>query len=336
MINKKVLIIVITIFWMYLNVFAQQSQFKLLIETYDQAYLHVRSLPFQEIISLPLDSAITDTGSAQPPRIWYGASLKNVLEKMAGTRLEKIHKLSISAPDGYSSVISGDLLTEIEYGLLAYRLKGEAVWPEKYGACRLVFPSLRTMYWVNNPFKMVVDISNTSNIAKFARLHFLHRSERIKSIKTDFNSENYVPVMSLLAEFGCHSFRLISGDGLFREYTATDLVNRFVVKMQPDSTWILTGVNVPDGLKTRDVLSLVAGDNVIFLKKMNQAEAEVWSKLFLPKNQTSFELKFVLKSQENPVPSMPDFTTVDSADVYQRIESSIARDDRIDHAILKW
>jgi hypothetical protein len=296
------------------------------------------SLPIGDIKSLPLDSVVTDMGTDKPARIWYGAPLKNVLEELAGVSLDNVRKISISAPDGYSSVIYDDLLPGMRNGLFAFRLKGEDIWPEKYGSCRLVFPSLRTMYWVNNPHEIIIDIGRRIRTTKFIRLFFLHRSKWNETVKTDYNGKKYVAVMSLLAETGHpnNHFRVISMDGLFREYAENDLNNRFVLKMQPDSTWNLTGIDVPGGLKTRNVFAMSTENNVIFLKKLTGNEAKLWTELFLPEDLKTVELNFALKSPGNSSPSMTERMTVDRNDMYRKIEWEMEMNTQMDHALLYW
>ncbi len=318
---------------------AQQSDCRIDIEINDLSsseYNRIVSLPFLKIKSLPLDSVKIETETDKPPSIWYGTSLKTALTELAGISLENIQKISISAPDGYSSVIYDDLLPKMENGLFAYRLKGKAIWPKKYGTCRLVFPFLRTMYWVNNPYKIIVNIGRDIP-SKCVRLYFLHRSEWIETVNTDHSGRKYIPVMSLLAgpKLLNNSFRLISRDGLFREYSGTNLNNRFILKMQPDTTWNLAGINVPGGLKTRKVFSLITENDVIFLKNLNEHEEKMWINLFLPEEKTTIELSFVLKLGENKILTT-DVITVDREDIYQRIKNTMLQDLQVDHAVLTW
>ncbi|MBD3290130.1 hypothetical protein GF337_15090 [candidate division KSB1 bacterium] len=306
------------------------------IEIKDLATAESRNiwLPLEKIKSMPLDSAVTDSGEEQPPRVWYGAALESVLAQFAGISIDRVRKISISAPDGYSSVIYGDLLAGLKSGLFAFRLKNKSNFVERYGNCRLIFPDLRSMYWVNNPVKMNVEVGSDSRTLNSVRLFFLNRSGLKSSVKIDYNYQPYVPVMTLLAKSGRPDshFRLLSQDGLFREYSPHESNNRLLLKMQPDSSWNLTGVEVPGGLKTRNVFSLITEKTVIFLKDLTQQETRLWNERFLPENQSDFELTFFDKLNH----IIRESARVERANVYLRFSEIVKNNPNIEYAVLKW
>ncbi|MCI0494129.1 hypothetical protein L0Z72_03910, partial [candidate division KSB1 bacterium] len=125
------------------------------------------------IRELPIDSVSIKDSEGKPDREWIGVNLCLMVEQKLNLSCNQIKKISISAPDGYVSVISGELLSALETGICAFQIKGEANWPKKYGYMRLLFPQLRAMYWVNSPSKMIIELGEAQQASERFEFYFM-------------------------------------------------------------------------------------------------------------------------------------------------------------------
>ena len=228
-----------------------------------------------QIKTLPQDSATVRTKPGQPLQTWYGARLSAVLKKV-GVDPSKLGKLVVSAPDGYVSVLTGKRLKSVNTGLLAYRLKGEAVFPEKFGGLRLVYPDERAMYWVNNIDRVVAQYGSAETPGRF-RLYPI-TSPTVSPLVERGGEGGRIAmaqvVKTLAPKATC--FHVLSRDSLYREYDVGRLLSKLFLLSSPDSTWRVDGPDVPPGLKTRDVIYLQVGEHGLFLKPPTSAEFRLW------------------------------------------------------------
>ncbi|MCU0646266.1 MAG: hypothetical protein MUC94_18665, partial [bacterium] len=230
------------------------------------------------IRELPIDSVSIKDSEGKPDREWIGVNLCLMLEKKLNLSCNQIKKISISAPDGYVSVISGELLSALETGICAFGIKGEANWPKKYGYMRLLFSQLRAMYWVNSPSKMIIELGEAQQASERFEFYFMD-SENFKSlIRKDLKGNPYIAIDDILIELGApqQSFRIMTQDSLFREYGANDINRRLVLQREPSGTWKMTGIAVPLGLKTRKIFLITTQNKALFLKPFSADEQEIF------------------------------------------------------------
>lgn len=230
------------------------------------------------LADLPTDSVTIKDSEGKPDRVWIGVNLCSILEKKLNLSCSQINKISISAADGYVSVISGELLSALETGMCAFGIKGEAKWPAKYGYMRLLFPQLRAMYWVNSPHKMIIDLGEAQHASTHYLFYFVENENVASLIKTDLKDNPYIAIADILLSLDApqHSFRILTQDSLFREYGANDINRRLVLQQEPSGTWKMTGIAVPLGLKTRKIFLITVQNKVLFLKPLSAAEPEVF------------------------------------------------------------
>lgn len=230
------------------------------------------------ISDLPKDSVVIKDSGGKSDRTWIGVNLCSIFEKKLTLSCRQIKKISISAPDGYVSVISGELLSALATGMCAMQIKGEGKWPAKYGYLRLLFPQLRAMYWVNAPNKMIIELGEVAQASASYSFYFLE-SENFKSvIKKDLKDNPYTAIDDLLINLDAaqQPFRILTQDSLFREYGANDINRRLVLQQETTGTWKLTGIAVPLGLKTRNIFLLATQNKALVLKSLSAAEQDVF------------------------------------------------------------
>ncbi len=239
-------------------------------------------ITFETIKNFPLDSALTTAKDEKTEKIWIGANLCELFKKVLNISCERVKKISVSAPDGYTSVLSGELLRIIRTAICAYRIKNQDEWPESYGYMRLIFPEVRGMYWVNGPDRIVITIGEKQYFFNQYEFYFFDCEKITNLIKKDLKSNPYLVIDDILFEFGMpqSDFDVITSDGLFREYPKNK-INRFLLlQKQQSGTWKIDGNNVPHGLKTRQIFFLFVGNKGLFLKSLNKEEQNKWESVF--------------------------------------------------------
>lgn len=254
------------------------------IEVYDkhsQAPVSKNFIGFEMIKSLPVDSALTKIKNEKTTRTWYGANLCKFLETI-NISCQKIQKLSISAPDGYTSVLSGELLSSLKTAICAYRVQNQTDWNENYGYMRLIFPELRSMYWVNNPNKMVITLGQDHQTVHHLQFYFVDNERLSQLIKKDLKGNPYFVIDDILVELNLphNDFHVLTADGLYREYPKNEINRYLLLQRQESGNWEINGINVPHGLKTRQVFFLSSANKGIFLKQLTDDEQQQWEHIF--------------------------------------------------------
>ena len=297
---KKViflLLICITLNLQINKIFSQQTKDKLgfWIEVIDEnsknliskTYIHIK-----QIKKLPLDSAITSVKNEKTIQTWYGANLCELFETV-DVSCEKIEKLSISAPDGYTAVFSRELLSDLKTAICAYKIKSGNEQREDCEYLRFIFPKLRSMYCVNNPNEIVITIGQNQSTLNRYQIYFLDNKKLSRLTKKDSKGTPYLVIDDLLFELDLpqNSFHVLTSDGLFREYPQNEINRYFILQKHESGAWELNGINVPNGLKTRDVFFLSSGNKGIFLKELTEDERQKWENIFwLPIIAENFSL----------------------------------------------
>ena len=211
-----------------------------------------------------------------PERKWEGVPFLSILRERS-IPLNRIIKLTIIASDGYVSVLTGDLLADLEHAVCADKIQGQGRLPQKYGYMRLIFPGLRAMYWVNAPSRIVITLSKDANHMNTYCL-FFHKSAIIEKVMKTSDRASRIAVLDLLTAMqqDMDHFHVLARDGLFREYTMNKIIRYMVLQKEKEGTFKIDGVNVPTGLKTRDVFYFQSGNCGLFLKPLTVDEKQAW------------------------------------------------------------
>lgn len=301
-------------------------------------------ISYEMIRNLPVDSALTSVKNEPVTRTWLGVNLCKLLETI-NISCEKIYNLSISAPDGYSSVLSGELLSALRTAICAYRVQNQKGWNEDYGYMRLIFPELRGMYWVNRPHKMVVIIGEDHQTLHHYHCYFLNNEQLSQLLKKDLKGNTYLIIDDLLVELNLpqNGFQVLTADGLFREYPGSNEINRyFILQKGADGTWEMNGINVPQGLKTRQVIFLSSGNNGVFLKALNKAEQIKWESLFWQRfvgkefPLADLRMELILKKDQNIISELIGQFRNGEISLYQLFEKEQKNMANLDYFNLTW
>lgn len=315
------------------------------VETRDESAPDIEQEFFIDMASLhdlPIDTVSIKDSEGKPDREWIGINLCLILEKRLNIACRQIKKISITAPDGYVSVISGELISALETGLCAFRLKGETNWPKKYGYMRLLFPDLRAMYWVNSPSKMIIELGNVQQASAHYSFYFLENESFASLIKKDVKDNPYLATDDLLFNLDAarQSFRILTQDSLFREYGSNDINRRLVLQQESSGTWKMTGIAVPLGLKTRKIFLLATQKKAIFLKSLSAPEQEIFRKNYIQnilKNLPDADEIFIeLVLRDGDRVTIQKLKPLDDAiqNLYRTIEQQRQIYKNIDHAVL--
>ena len=277
-----------------------------IIDDNSQNLISKTFIHFEKIKNLPLDSALTTVKNEKTTQTWYGANLCELFETV-DVSCEKIQKLSISAYDGYTSVLSGELLSYLKTAICAYKVQQDNEWSEEYGDMRLIFPDLRSMYWVNNPNKIVITIGENQSTLNQYQFYFLDNEKLSCLVKKDKNGNPCLVIDDLLFELNLpqNNFHVLTSDGLFREYPKNDINRYLLLQKQESGSWEINGINVPPGLKTREVFFISSGNKGIFLKDLTENEQQKWERIFwqplLGENNSLAGLRIELVLNDNRI-----------------------------------
>jgi len=298
---------------------------------------------FEKIKNLPLDSALTIVKNEKTIQSWYGVNLCELFETI-DISCEKIQKLSISAHDGYSSVLSGELLSSLRTAICAYQIQSQTEWKENYGYMRLIFPGLRSMYWVNSPNKMVITIGGNKTFLNQYQFYFIDSEKLSKLIKKDLKGNPYIVIDDLL--FGLKlpqkNFHVLTSDGLFREYPKNEINRYFLLQKQESGTWEINGISIPHGLKTREIFFLSSGNKGVFLKELTDNEQQKWEHVFwqplVGENFSITDLKIELatSSGKRIMPNLISKFNEENFSLYDLLEGERNNHPDFNYFIISW
>lgn len=212
------------------------------------------------------------------PVTWIGVPLLSVIEEKTGINFNQISKLITTAPDGYNSVISNELLPELKYAYLVYGLADENKWLKKYGQVRLIFKNVREMYFVSNPEKIIVYKRSEQQTSGNMRFYFLGRGNLsgFKSVEDSSKAGIKIDDILLKINLSGSNFTLLTADSLQREYFYNDITQKMELKIENEGTWKITGKKVPVGLRTCRIFYLQSDNIGVFLKSLSDEEIILW------------------------------------------------------------
>lgn len=296
-------------------------------------------IDFEKIKMQPPDSAVTNSKTKGRDVIWIGTNLCRFLKSELDLNCDAITKFTVSAPDGYTSVLTGELLSALKTGIFAFRIQGENDWPENFSYMRLIFPELRGMYWVNGPDKISITIGETPQPTdKTIHFHFLNNSRFSHILKTDFNGNSYFAVTDLFDAMGLSnsSFWIITSDGMFREYPIHEINQHIIFQKEKEGTWNLTGVSVPNGLKSRHIFFLFLQHAGIFLCDLTIDQQSLWMNEFWKKEMgITLSPSISKKLSDGPIESISlDAGEGNEINFYEMFQSEIRKQGNIDFFIV--
>jgi hypothetical protein len=264
------------------------------------------------------------------PQLWIGTNLLTVLEEKADVNYNDISKLAVTAPDGYNSVIFGNLIAHLKTAMLAYGIGGEKKWLKKYGNFRLIFPGLREMYFVDNPEKVIIYTNTPESSVHTIQLHFLERSRE----KSNPAKAESVAVEEILSSFNLSgiNFSVLTSDSLEREYLNNELIRRLYLKREKSGTWKIDGEKVPVGLRTRNIFYFFSGNVGIFLKSLSEEENIIWENYLNNLIKTNeFRMEIILTGEENI-----QIENSGESSIYKIIEKQWEQFSNIDYVRISW
>ncbi|NCS88713.1 MAG: hypothetical protein CO127_01155 [Ignavibacteria bacterium CG_4_9_14_3_um_filter_36_18] len=259
---------------------AQENTYGFNLEVFDAK---LDSIVFQsrvlmdEVKNMIADTIIVKDKNGKPV-YWIGVPLLSVIEKKTGINFDQISKLITTAPDGYNSVISNELLPEIKAAYLVYDLADENKWLKKYGQFRLIFKNVREMYFVSNPEKIIVYKRPEQQTSGNMRFYFLGRGDLsgFKSVEDSSKAGIKIDDILLKINLSGSNFTLLTADSLQREYFYNDITQKMELKIENEGAWKITGKKVPVGLRTRRIFYLQSDNIGVFLKSLSDEEIILW------------------------------------------------------------
>jgi len=270
-----------------------------------QAFVTLSTLRSYEIDSVWIDSP-------ERVKMWRGVRLCDVLGGELGVECQDIVKLVVSADDGYSSVISDDLLNGLENGMCAFPLTENSPWDEKYGYMRIIFPDLRRMYWVSSPTKVIITLGHGKIHSESLKFYTLSSHIFKKIIEKDLRGIDYFAYedLSLTLVDDVIDFTVLSRDSLLRNYSVTkNISKKLLFHKRSDGTWGIDGIDIPPGLRTRHIISVILGMNHVFLKEFTEHEHHVWKTVYhdetIPKkyhsDNKSYKIKYIFSDSSSKI-----------------------------------
>ncbi len=240
-----------------------------------------RFVSLAELKSLPNRSVPLIDHKTRATITWQGVDLREALHQFLDTDWDQIDRLVITAPDGYSSVISGPRMKQAESALCAFAMKDKA-WPQKFGYLRIIFPELHEMHWMNNPAEVEVSLKSHAAVSSTWRLLFFDTTA-FRSFQQKANEKfDGWPVTEILTAMGCanQGFGIFTGDGQWREYLFDEVAQK--MRLMPDSsgTWKLRGEGVPIGFRLRKIFFLYSQHIGLFTRSLAPEEQLLWQELF--------------------------------------------------------
>lgn len=235
------------------------------------------SVTFDYIRSLESDTIIVKDKNGNPVS-WIGVHLLSVIEGKTGIIFDQISKIITTAPDGYNSVISNELLPELKAAYLVYGLADENKWLKKYGQVRLIFANIREMYFVSNPEKIIVYKKSEQKTSGNIRFYFIGRGDLSGFKSVEDSSQAGIKIDDILStlKLAGRNFTLLTADSLQREYFHNDITQQMELKIENEGTWKITGKKVPVGLRTRKIFYLQSDNIGVFLKSLSDEEIILW------------------------------------------------------------
>ena len=237
-----------------------------------------RFISYEELIKMEQGSVKARGKEENPERVWKGVLLRTLLER-EGIPLYRITKITVSAFDGYMSVLTGDLLKDWQEAICALHVDGLNQFPEKYGYMKLIFPKIMAMYWVNAPNRIIITLGRGRSKRNEYNVYF-HENKKFKALFKESGTVARIKVKELLSafQFPKDRFYVLTRDGLYREYSVNNIIQHMVLTKGDDDTWKIEGVHVPTGLKTRQIFFITGGDIGLFLKTTSHEEKELWKR----------------------------------------------------------
>jgi len=256
----------------------------LMIKIVDSNQSKEQFVSFDDLKAFRKDSVLARGRTEDSEKTWIGTPIKNVLASY-DLDWRIVQKLTVSAPDGYMSVLTGDMLKDLEHGLFAYQIQDVNKLPEQIGGMRVLFPNLHAMTWVNGPDKITIQIDDKQENAE--RYLIYPPNHKIFNHLIKYKSDNpRIKLHDVLASYGfsTNNFIVLTQDSLYREYQVNKIIQHMMISRNDHLTWAIDGVKVPTGLRTRDIVFLSGQQAGLLLKNLTDEEWDVWIANVIPKH----------------------------------------------------
>lgn len=349
---KTALLSIVTILFIFTeingeNVHKDNQTSGFFIEIFDESSSSTvlkKFISFEDVKNLPLESFLIKDKEGQADQTLLGANLSNLLEKTLNIPPAKITKISASAADGFNSVVFGELLSTIKTALFVYEIKDDKDQTKKLDNLRLVYPELRNMYNVDFLEKMVVFTGKKQNPVNRYEFYFTDSKTISARIK---NNERSIPCLALADIFSelklpREDFRVITTDGLLREYMANKITANYVLQNYKQDKWKIAGVNVPMGLKTRNVFFILIAGKGLFLKPLTKEEQSAWHNLFwnpVFREITDIEnlkINLIMNNGESVLSGLMENFKEKQISLYRLFEMELKNYPDTEHIVLSW
>jgi len=277
-----------------------------------------------------------------PEHVWVGVLLSALLER-EGIPLHLITNITVSAYDGYMSVLTGDLLTNWETAICAYQIEGKRIFPEKYGYMKLVFPQLMAMYWVSAPNRIIITLDRGKDEVNEYKVYF-PGNEKFKALFQEGGTIPRINIKDLLSVFRFPEthFHVLTQDGLYREYSVNNIIKHMVLARSEDHTWRIEGVRVPTGLRTRQVFFISNGYTGVFLKSLSSEEKHLWeervwrNRMYMQGVQKRMVINLFLKNGDRVVSDDFENYFQEKLPLYDIFEKVLQLHPDLDYISLRW
>ncbi len=299
---------------------------------------------FEDVKNLPLESFLIKDKEGQADQTLLGANLCDLLEKTLNIHPAKITKISASAADGFNSVVFGELLSAIKTALFVYETKDDEDQTKKLDNLRLVYPELRNMYNVDSPEKMVFFTGKKQQPANRYGFYFTANKTISARIKNNKRSIPCLALDDIFSEFKLprEDFRVITTDGLLREYMANKIIANYVLQNHKQDKWKISGVNVPMGLKIRNVFFILIAGKGLFLKSLTKEEQSAWHNLFWNPvfreitDMEKLKINLIMNNGESVLSGLMEDFKEKQISLYRLFEMELKNYPDTEHIVLSW
>lgn len=187
-------------------------------------------ISFDDIKILATDTIPVKDRKSKKYFNWEGVYLRDVFNKYLKINWQDIQRLTIKAPDGYSSVISGKIVTSADNANCAFNILGEQKWSKKYGYMRIIYPDLHEMHWINKPSEIKIILNEKRTLSSTWKFQFFDCPNFQQVKEKSQAGDDYWFINDILAKLGSqnHGFTIFSRDGHLREYAADEIIPGFI------------------------------------------------------------------------------------------------------------
>ncbi len=233
-----------------------------------------RSIDLNEWTKGPSDSLLVDGHGNKPPMRWAAIPLDTLFPdgSVASGRIKRIF---ISSPDGYYSCLSGPLLVPFPVPYFVFR---NTEIPGAPVITRILFPSLKQVYWVNDPSRIRIFFTREKREPQQMRFDVLSFS----SDPLLAHGPKTIRLSTLLNGYfkKARFIRFLTSDGMYREYPVNRTSRVYTLEQEEEGTWRLSGEKIHIGLTLREVFFVFTESAGLFMKPPDPEEKQVFISVY--------------------------------------------------------